>query len=99
MAEIQESTDQPKLSDNFIRLTWEKLEHAKTDLEHNWTQQMIAIVFNIGLIFGLGQTLSNYLLKEQGHESILAIGTPIVILYLFTRFGALLTVYRKLSRT
>jgi hypothetical protein len=93
-------------SDELIELVWNICEVSKKDLEKNWIYQMILAGISLSLVFGLGRLLSKYFFQEEGRENIFYIIIPMLSLYLFLRFGALLsnfsavrTEFENLSKT
>jgi hypothetical protein len=86
-----QSTSSP--SEELLTLLWNKCESTKTDLEKNWTYQMVMSVVSLGLVFGLGTLISKYLFQEEGRENVIYIVAPMISLYLFMRFGGLLTAF------
>jgi len=87
---------EPRASNGeLITLLWSKCEAAKNDLENNWTYQMIVSVVNLGILLGFGDLASKHVFKEEGRENVLFIAMPMIALYLFMRFGGLLTAFSE----
>jgi hypothetical protein len=74
--------------DKLLEISLQNLDRTKKDLEKNWASQMISVGTSIGVILGLGSPIS-----YPAYGNVLCLILPLVNLYLFMRFGGLLSAF------
>jgi hypothetical protein len=83
------------VSDKLLDLVLKKCEDAKKDLEANLNHHIICVGLLVGLVLGLGASLSVLLLKDRIFEKVLYLIVPLASLYFVTRFGGLAIVFAE----
>jgi hypothetical protein len=83
------------ISDKLLDLVLKKCEDSKKDLEANLNYHIICVGLSIGLVLGLGASLSVLLLKDRIFEKVLYLVVPLASLYFVTRFGGLAIVFAE----
>ena len=81
--------------EKLMELSVTNLEAAKKDLEKNWMSQLFALGASLAVILGLGKLISERVFGAVGYESILYLLLPMANLYLFLRFGNLLSTFSE----
>lgn len=84
--------------EQLIQLSKSKVDKVDRDLGRNWTFQVVLVAISIAVILDIGdipKAISNYFLRTEGFENTLFITLPLVLLYLFMRFGHLLSTFFK----
>jgi len=82
----------------LIQLSSNKLDKVDKELGRNWIYQVIIVAISVAIIFNIGKTpsaLKLYLFKSEEIDSPFYIAIPLVLLYLFMRFGHLLGTFVK----
>jgi len=83
------------VSDKLLDLVLKKCEDAKKDLEANLNHHIFCVGLLVGLVLGLGASLSVLLLKDRIFEKVLYLIVPLASLYFVTRFGGLAIVFAE----
>ncbi len=83
------ATSSVEISDKILELLSNKCQMATVALDKNWTYQIVSLGVGLGLIYGLGESLSRKLLDDSSHEVIIRLILPYINFYLVMRFGQL----------